>query len=145
MNRKVEKQFLSLFEKKGKYKSTTTIFSIISIFFLVIDIVLCVINFPYVRPVFNISILLSLISIIIYVIFEHKLENVQKYILYLENKNILDEKNINRCLKEKEIIKIKRKKEKYQLIKEKEIKLINKIPLNTLIELRECLEMNNEI
>ena len=138
MKNKGEKEIYNLFEKKGKYKSVSNIFSIISILFLITDILLCIINFPYVRIIFNISIILSLISIITYVIFDYKLESTQKHILYLEDKNILNDKNIKKCLNEKEIIKINKDKEKYN-----DIKLIDKISLDVLIRLRENLELEN--
>lgn len=138
MKNKGEKEIYNLFEKKGKYKSVSNIFSIISILFLITDILLCIINFPYVRIIFNVSIILSLISIMTYVIFDYKLESTQKHILYLEDKNILNDKNIKKCLNEKEIIKINKDKEKYN-----DIKLINKISLDILIRLRENLEIEN--
>ena len=140
MNRMNEIELFRLFENKGKYKSTSIIFSIISIFFLVIDITLCIVNFPYVRPIFNISIILSLVSIVIYVVFEQKLENVQKYILYTEDKNILNNKNIEKCLSKREVFKIEKEKEKFN-----ERKLINRISLDTLIKLKETLEINDVI
>lgn len=144
MSRKNQTELFRQFENKGKYKSTSFIFSIISVFFLVIDIALCVINFPYVKQVFSISIILSLISIVVYVIFEQKLENVQKYILYLEDRSILSIRNIKRCLNEKERIRISREIERYSSLN-KEYKLINRISLDTLLKLRESLEMNKGV
>ena len=69
MKRKTEKEILGLFEKKGKYKTMTIIFSVVSIMMLLIDIMLCIVNFPFVKFIFNSSILLSLsLNIIIYLV-----------------------------------------------------------------------------
>lgn len=131
-----------LFEEMGKCRSMVNVFSIVSILFLIIDIILCIVSFPYLKTFFNISILFSLFSIILYIVYDYKLESIQKYIIYIENKNILNLKNIKKCLNEKEFIKLNKEIEKYSSLKE-EKKLINKISLDMIIKLKDCLEIDN--
>ena len=130
----------NLFEEKGKYESLNKVSLIISILMLIIDIILCIINLPYIRFIFNTTILFSFIAIFTYLVSDYKLERIQKQIIYLEDEKILNEKYIKMCLNEKDIDKVRKEKRKYNTFTDFDLRLVNNIPLDILIRLKETLE-----